>query len=377
MKALILNSGLGHRMGVLTSEHPKCMTEVSATETILSRQLRLLAEADVSEVVMTTGYFDSVLVNYCHSLHLPLHFTFVNNPLYRETNYIYSIYCAREHLQDTDLLLMHGDLVFEPSVLDDIMNCPRSCMKVSSTLPLPDKDFKAVVKDGRVQAVGIEFFDSAMEAQALYKLNAADWKVWLDKICDFCEHDNRKCYAEKAFNEISDRCPVYALDVQDRLCSEIDTPEDLAVVSSRLWEIENRTVYLCFSTDIIHSGHIAIIRKARKLGRLIVGVLSDEAIASYRRPPLVSLEDRLTLFRNIKGIESVIVQNTLSYADTLRKLKPAFVVHGDNWRDGVQRPVRDEVTNVLAEYGGRLVEFPYDQQHRFVELEQRLAKAML
>jgi phosphoenolpyruvate phosphomutase len=326
---------------------------------------------------MTTGYFDSVLVNYCHSLRLPLRYTFVNNPLYRETNYIYSIYCAREHLQDTDLLLMHGDLVFEPSVLDDIMNCPRSCMKVSSTLPLPDKDFKAVVKDGRVQAVGIEFFDSAMEAQALYKLNAADWKVWLDKICDFCEHDNRKCYAEKAFNEISDRCPVYALDVQDRLCSEIDTPEDLAVVSSRLWEIENRTVYLCFSTDIIHSGHIAIIRKARKLGRLIVGVLSDEAIASYRRPPLVSLEDRLTLFRNIKGIESVIVQNTLSYADTLRKLKPAFVVHGDNWRDGVQRPVRDEVTNVLAEYGGRLVEFPYDQQHRFVELEQRLAKAML
>ena len=71
MKALILNSGLGHRMGVLTSEHPKCMTEISSSDTILSRQLRLLANAGIKEIVMTTGYFDDVLVNYCKSLCLP------------------------------------------------------------------------------------------------------------------------------------------------------------------------------------------------------------------------------------------------------------------------------------------------------------------
>ena len=92
MKALILNSGLGTRMGVLTSEHPKCMTEVSVTETILSRQLKQIAAAGITEVVMTTGYFDDVLVTYCNSLDLPLHFTFVNNPIYDKTNYIYSIY---------------------------------------------------------------------------------------------------------------------------------------------------------------------------------------------------------------------------------------------------------------------------------------------
>ena len=72
MKALILNSGLGHRMGVLASEHPKCMTEISASETILSRQLKLLSELGINEVVITTGYFDSVLVNYCRSLELPV-----------------------------------------------------------------------------------------------------------------------------------------------------------------------------------------------------------------------------------------------------------------------------------------------------------------
>ena len=207
MKALILNSGLGSRMGVLTSEHPKCMTEISDADTILSRQLKLISDAGIKEVVMTTGYFDEVLINYCNSLGLPLIFTFVNNPLYAQTNYIYSIYCAREYLDD-DILLMHGDLVFEESVLRDLLEEKSSCMKVSSTLPLPDKDFKAVVRDGEVKAVGIEFFDSAMEAQALYKLNKEDWMVWLNKIIEFCENDKRKCYAEVALNEVTDECHI-------------------------------------------------------------------------------------------------------------------------------------------------------------------------
>ena len=138
MKALILNSGLGSRMGVLTSEHPKCMTEISPRETILSRQLRLLSEAGVRDVVMTTGYYDQALVDYCRSLDLPLDFTFVKNPVYDQTNYIYSIYCAKEYLDD-DLLLMHGDLVFENEVFDMVLASPVSCMTVSSTLPLPEK----------------------------------------------------------------------------------------------------------------------------------------------------------------------------------------------------------------------------------------------
>lgn len=143
MKALILNSGLGHRMGVLTSEHPKCMTEVSPTDTILSRQLKLLAENGIEEVVMTTGYFDEVLVNYCKSL-----------------------------------------------------------------------------------------------------------------------------------------------------------------------------------------------------------------------------------FENIKGVLRVIERKTLSYAETLRSLKPAYVVHGDDWRDGIQKAIRSEVTDVLAEYGGILVECPYTQDEKYKNLEK-------
>lgn len=236
MKALILNSGLGSRMGVLTSEHPKCMTEISDADTILSRQLKLISDAGIKEVVMTTGYFDEVLINYCNSLGLPLNFTFVNNPLYADTNYIYSIYCAKEALDD-DILLMHGDIVFEESVLKEMLEEKDSCMKVSSTIALPDKDFKAVVKDGEVKAVGIEFFDSAMEAQAFYKLNKKDWMVWLNKIIEFCENDKRKCYAEVALNEVAEECHINAFDVKDRLCAEIDNPEDLEKVKKRIMEI--------------------------------------------------------------------------------------------------------------------------------------------
>ena len=238
MKALILNSGLGHRMGDLTSLHPKCMTDISPRETILSRQLKLLAEAGITNVVMTTGYFDQVLVDYCHSLNLPLQYTFVKNPIYDKTNYIYSIYCAKDVLRNEDVVLMHGDIVFEPVVLDELLRFEKSCMKVSSTLPLPEKDFKAVIHQGLVKKVGVEFFTDAMEAQALYKLNRTEWDLWLDKICEFCETDRRNCYAEVALNEITDTCIIHAYDVKDKLCTEIDNPEDLAKVTKKLAEIE-------------------------------------------------------------------------------------------------------------------------------------------
>ena len=370
MKALILNSGLGSRMGVLTSEHPKCMTEISGRETILSRQLRQVADAGISEVVITTGYYDGVLVSYCRSLGLPLRFTFVKNPEYDRTNYIYSIYCAREYLDD-DIVLMHGDLVFEDEVLEKVLASPSSCMAVSSTLPLPEKDFKAQVRDGKVIRVGVDVWDEALEAQALYKLLRDDWKVWLGKIIEFCESGNRKVYAENALNELDGAANISALDVKDLLCAEIDNPEDLAMVTEKLKEIESRTVYMCFSADIIHGGHIAIIRKAQKLGKLTIGVLSDEAVASYKRFPLVPASERKVMFENIAGVDRVIIQDTLSYRDVLEREKPDIVVHGDDWVTGFQKPIRDEVVEILAGYGGKLVEYPYSSDPKYKEIDKR------
>lgn len=370
MKALILNSGMGTRMGVLASEHPKCMTEITNQDTILSRQLKMIAAAGIQYVVITTGPFEAAMENYCESLDLPIDITFVKNPIYRETNYIYSIYCAREYLHD-DIILMHGDLVFENEVFDQIVYSKVSSMVVSSSLPLPEKDFKAVIQDGHITKIGIDFFDKALTAQPLYKLMYKDWEAWLDKIVDFCNAKNVKCYAENAFNEISDDCLVYPLDVKKLLCNEIDDSEDLARVSERVKELENRTVYMCFSTDIIHSGHIAIIKKAEKLGRLIIGVLSDEAVVSYKRFPLLPYSERKAMFENIVGVYKVVEQRSLSYKENLRQYEPDYVVHGDDWRSGFQKPIRDEVISVLEEHGGKLVEYPYSNDLKYRELDSR------
>ena len=369
MKALILNSGLGHRMGVITKDHPKCMTEISAHNTILSRQLRQLVSFGIKDVVLTTGYYDKVLIDYCNALHLPLHFSFVNNPIYDQTNYIYSIYCAKEYLKDDDIILMHGDLVFENLVMEAIVDNQNSCMAVSSTLPLPEKDFKAVINNDRIDKVGIEFFDNAMAAQPLYKILKDDWLVWLANIEKYCETDNRKCYAENAFNEVSNQCKIYPVDVKDMLCAEIDTPEDLDFVSKKLAKVNERTVYMSFSTEYIHSGHMAIINKAKRLGRLIIGVLSDEAVASYKRFPMIPYEERKALLENIAGVERVIEQKTLSYVDNLRTLKPDYVVHGNDWCEGFQKPIRQEVCEVLSEYGGKLIEYPYSNNPMYKEMD--------
>ncbi|MBQ4231996.1 MAG: phosphoenolpyruvate mutase [Lachnospiraceae bacterium] len=128
---------------------------------------------------------------------------------------------------------------------------------------------------------------------------------------------------------------------------------------------------MCFASDIIHGGHISIIKKAEKLGKLIIGVLSDEAVASYKRMPLVPASERMVMFKNITGVYKVVEQKTLSYIDNLKKYKPSIVVHGDDWVTGFQKPIRDEVTSFLATYGGKLVEYPYSADPKYADIDAR------
>lgn len=228
MKVLILNSGVGSRMGDTVAKYPKCMTKVTKTETILSRQLRMLTDLGIEEVIITTGRFAEALIHYCYSLELPLNYTFTHNPEYADTNYIYSIYLARELLNDTDLLLMHGDVVFEYAVLKSVLASKESIMVTSSTQKLPKKDFKAVIREGVILSVGVEFFRDAVAAQPIYFLKEKDWSVWLSRIVKYCENGKRKVYAENALNEVTaEGCKIRPLDVKNDFCMEIDTPEDL------------------------------------------------------------------------------------------------------------------------------------------------------
>lgn len=371
MKALILNSGLGSRMDNLTATYPKCMTKLLNDETILSRQLKMLRSVGINEIIITTGAFAAVLEDYVKSLGKYENCQFIYNPEYETTNYIFSIYLARQYLDD-DILLIHGDVVFEYSVLIKMLEFTRSCVAISSSRKLPKKDFKAVVCGDIVEKIGIEFFENAFSAQPIYKLKREDWIKWLNQIRIFCERGDKKCYAEAALNVISSQGFLHSCDMLEMFCNEIDTEKDLKIVLEKLRKLNNRTVYMCFSTDVVHSGHIAIIKKASMLGKLIIGILSDEAVANFKRYPLIPFEERKALFENINGVFEVMKQDTLSYSALLENLKPDFVVHGDDWKIGFQKSIRDEVIDILQLYGGKLIEFPYAKDEKYEKLEKRV-----
>jgi phosphoenolpyruvate mutase len=118
-------------------------------------------------------------------------------------------------------------------------------------------------------------------------------------------------------------------------------------------------VYVSMSADVVHNGHINVIKKAAELGEVVIGLLTDEAIATYKRPPLLSYVHRKEIIESIKGVTEVIPQTTLDYVENLRVLKPNYVVHGDDWKEGVQAQVRQRVIDTLEEWGGKLVEVPY------------------
>ena len=120
-----------------------------------------------------------------------------------------------------------------------------------------------------------------------------------------------------------------------------------------------KTVYVGMSADIIHPGHLNIISEARKLGEVIIGLLTDQAIASYKRLPYLSFEQRKVIVENLVGVTKVVAQDTLDYIPNLLKLKPDYVVHGDDWKTGVQAKVRQRVIDTLAKWGGKLVEPEY------------------
>ena len=122
-----------------------------------------------------------------------------------------------------------------------------------------------------------------------------------------------------------------------------------------------KLVYIGLSADLIHRGHLNIIAEGCKLGKVIIGLLTDEAIASYKRLPLIAFNERKTIVENLKGVDKVIPQTTLDYVSNLKEYKPDYVVHGDDWKTGVQREVRQRAIDALSEWGGELVEPEYTE----------------
>ncbi|RDY28275.1 sugar phosphate nucleotidyltransferase [Lachnotalea glycerini] len=233
MKAVILNSGIGSRLGKYTEHNPKCMVKISNNQTIIEYQIDMLIRNGITDIIISTGYMEELLKQHVEKYSNKCNITFVTNPEFRTTNYIVSLNYI-EDIED-EVILMHGDLVFEQSVLIDMIHSPCSAVVIDQSLPLPEKDFKAKLNHNLVESIGIEFFgENTYASQPLYKFTKEEWKLWKQEISKFCNNKITNVYAEFALNEITDQLKINGLDINGRLCNEIDNEEDLIKIKDRL-----------------------------------------------------------------------------------------------------------------------------------------------
>lgn len=137
-----------------------------------------------------------------------------------------------------------------------------------------------------------------------------------------------------------------------------------------------KTVYTCFCTDVIHEGHLNILNVAKKYGKVIVGILSDEAMIRFNRFPTISFEDRMRIVKELDIVDDVVVQDDIMYDKIVAELRPDYIIHGDNWKDEPMKAIRDNAETLLSEYGGEVIDVPYTYNENVKRIDQRIKEKL-
>jgi choline kinase len=224
MKAIILASGVGRRLRPLTDRNPKSLIRIG-DRTIIDYQLEALVKHGVYDIAITTGHLGKKLEEHVRE-NSAVPVRFVHNPEYEHTNYIYSLWLTKG-LVDDDIILLHGDLLFDSVLIKKLLDARGNRVLVNRKVLSPKKDFKALIKRGRVVRIGVNLSGpGTFFCAPMYKFSKADFRLWLDKIEDFIMRGKVDCYAEDAFNEISDEVLLRPLYFEE-FCVEIDTKAEL------------------------------------------------------------------------------------------------------------------------------------------------------
>jgi phosphoenolpyruvate phosphomutase len=233
MKALILAAGRGTRLMPLTRNIPKSLLRIDS-RTIIDIELEALKDAGVREVILTTGHEEEKLQEHLAQYSKTFEFAFVQNELFDSTNYIYSMWLARD-LIDDDMLLFHGDLLFDKSLLMRLVESgSENGVLINKTILAPEKDFKAVVNGDVVSEIGVHLRgEKAWFCAPMYKFSLDALKRWLEEIDGFVASGNVRCYAEDALNKILGGLELRALFYEEEFCMEIDTIEDLNLAQAQ------------------------------------------------------------------------------------------------------------------------------------------------
>lgn len=227
MKAVILNSGRGERLRPLTRYTPKTLIEIG-NKPLLGHQMDNLIGSDIGDIIITTGPFENKIKKYLDENYPSTNVTYVRNPKYRTTNYLYSMWLTRK-LIDEDIILLHGDLLFDKILIKRLVaEACRNCVLINKKIKPPEKDFKAIIVNNRVVKIGVEFFGkNAFFSAPLYKFSKLSFLFWLEEIGKSLKKGNLRIYAEQVLNEISSKIPLHPVYFTEEICLEIDTVEDL------------------------------------------------------------------------------------------------------------------------------------------------------
>lgn len=329
MKVLIFNSGTGSRMGKLTENKPKCLLDING-ESILHRQLRLIEECGLKDVIITTGKYERELEK--ETADFPdLNIVFVNNPLYASTNYIYSMYLAGERIND-DIIMLHGDLVFEKTLLERLIgNKNNSLCLINKKAEKPLKDFKGRINDGILTEVSTDIFDDNCYAlQPVYKLLKSSALRWLEKVNEFAEAGNTKVYAENALNETAAELKIKPLSYEGLFISEIDTDADYRMVRDKLKMLEDNVHFEIEALSCLLEKYNAK-RPFIIMGRHLVCSYTDRYIDSLNaetgkytgvieNPTEESADDALRAFMDFDG-DIIVSIGGGSVIDTAKAVK--------------------------------------------------------
>ena len=229
MKAIILSAGVGSRLMPQTQNLPKSLLRVNG-RTILDIEIESLISCGITDIIIATGHKHEMMKQYVAENYPSLDVAFVRNREFATTNYIYTVWLTKE-LIDDDVVILHGDMVFEGILLERLLAHPSvNGALINNVIELPEKDFKAVVQNGIIKKIGVGFFgkDSYFCAP-IYKFSQTSFSRWLLEIDAFVQEGNVMCYAEDAFNNIAEEVGLEPVYYGDEFCMEIDTPQDLDI----------------------------------------------------------------------------------------------------------------------------------------------------
>ena len=215
----------------LTKKNPKALVELSNSETILGRQIRLLKDFGIKDFIISIGPFEKKIIDFTNSIK-GINVIYVKNEIYDKTNSIYSLFLAKD-LFDDDFIVLHGDLVFNKKILEHLLNNQKKDIAlVGKNLPLPEKDFKGIVINNRLKHISVDLFsENAHALQPMYKMSKDTIHRWLNKVVNMINNNIVDVYAENALNEVLGEVNVSIIDYSNEFIDEIDNLDDLDRVS--------------------------------------------------------------------------------------------------------------------------------------------------